>query len=160
LFKNVKMDDVFEIILHKATSYCSKYEKCEYDVRKKMIEWHVNSSTADKIIDFLIDNEFIDHNRFVKAFVHDAIYLKKHGRIKIKQSLRQKKISETLINEVLKDIDTEHYNRNVEHLITQRFNSISITKEKKPMIVKSLYSRGFEPEITYKVLEKIIQTKT
>ena len=148
----------YKDIEKKAISYCIKSEKCEYDIRQKMIEWRTDKETIDKIINNLIDNNFINHQRYVNAFVHDAIYIINWGRLKIRYLLQQKKISETLINEAIGNINIEDYEKNLEKLIRQRFQAqIPVTVADKLKIIKSLYSRGFEPDVTERIIERVLK---
>jgi regulatory protein len=141
--------------LIKAMSYCAHSEKCEWDVRAKLREWGAESGTHDKIVDYLIENKFIDHVRYTNAYVNDAIKLKGWGRIKIRAVLRMKNISSSTISEVFQNINEIEYQDMIRKLLETRFTSSFPDEQSKLKAVKSLYSRGYEPEIVIGIINNI-----
>ena len=71
--------------------YCSKAEHCIDDVRQKLWTWKVPTEEHDDIINTLIDNNFINEQRYAEAFVKDKFRFNHWGRIKISLMLRAKK---------------------------------------------------------------------
>ena len=143
----------FNEMLNRAMDYCSRSEKCEFDVRKKLRDWNADNTVIEDVIDALYADQFIDHKRYVKAFVNDAVKLKLWGRIKIRSNLKVKSICSEIITEALSQIDEEEYLNKIIYLIQTRHRHAIGNDESRYKIVKSLYSRGYESEIVLKAID-------
>lgn len=147
----------FEKYLSKAQSYCSRAEKCESDVRTYLYKQGVDAKDIAKIVDRLVDDKFVDNARYARAFVSDAFKFNKWGRLKIRQALLAKGISEKLMSEPLSGIDETEYMSLLESLLRTKLKSVRGDDEYKlkASVFRFAYSRGFEPELVEKVWEKI-----
>ena len=147
----------FEKYLLKAQSYCSRAEKCESDVRTYLYKQHVASETIEKIVDSLKGDKFVDNERYARAFVSDAFKFNKWGRLKIRQALLAKGISDKIMAEPLSEIDETEYMSLLESLVKAKLKSVRGDDEYKvkASVFRFAYSRGFEPELVEKVWEKI-----
>ena len=147
----------FEKYLSKAQSYCSRAEKCESDVRMYLYKQGVDSDSIAKIIDSLVDDKFVDNARYVRAFVSDAFKFNKWGRLKIRQALLAKGISEKLMLQPLAEIDDSEYMSLLENILRAKLKSLRGDDEYKvkASVFRFAYSRGFEQELVEKVWEKL-----
>lgn len=147
----------FEKYLSKAQSYCSRAEKCESDVRTYLYKQGVDAKDIAKIVDRLVDDKFVDNARYARAFVSDAFKFNKWGRLKIRQALLAKGISEKLMSEPLSGIDETEYMSLLESLLRTKLKLVRGDDEYKlkASVFRFAYSRGFEPELVEKVWEKL-----
>ena len=147
----------FEKYLIKAQSYCSRAEKCESDVWTYLYKQQVDTETITKIIESLVEDKFVDNERYANAFVSDAIKFNKWGRLKIRQALMAKRISEKNISVALLKIDNAEYLSLLENLIKTKLKSLKDGDEYKTKIsvFRFAYSRGFEQDIVEKVWERL-----
>ena len=147
----------FEKYLSKAQSYCSRAEKCESDVRTYLFKQSVDTNVISKIVESLVADKFVDNARYVRAFVSDAFKFNKWGRLKIRQALLAKGISEKLMTQPLSEIDETEYMSLLESLLHAKLKSVHDDDEYKvkASVFRFAYSRGFEPELVEKVWEKI-----
>ena len=77
-----------EAALKKAARYCSTAEHCRAEVAEKLRQWGVPASSAEQILTRLVQERFIDEERFCRAFVNDKHLLAKWGkRGKVPKSL-------------------------------------------------------------------------
>jgi len=135
-----------DYFLSKAMKFCSTKEVCISDIQKKLIEWKADESFLEEIISNLIEEKFIDEQRYVQSFVIDKLNFNNWGRNKIRFELQKKHISSTLINTALQNIDTEIYSIIIDKLIKTKHKEIK-TKDSKIILTKIsnfLISRGFE----------------
>ena len=95
--------------LKKAQEYCAKEEKCRADVNRKLREWGADSENYEKIIEALVNDDFINEQRYAQFFAHDKFKFNKWGKIKIAYELRLKKIPITIINSAINGIDMDAY---------------------------------------------------
>jgi len=149
--------EYFEKYLQKAQSYCSRAEKCESDVRIYLYKQGVDSDMVSKIIDSLVADRFVDNARYARAFVSDAFKFNKWGRVKIRQALLAKGISEKFISHPLAEIDDTEYMSLLENLLRAKLKSAHGDDEYKlkASVFRFAMSRGFEAELVEKVWEKI-----
>jgi regulatory protein len=61
----------YEQALHRSAAYCSRSERCAWDIRRKMDAWEIPSGQQNQIIQQLRKEKFIDEERYCKAFVND-----------------------------------------------------------------------------------------
>ena len=150
-------NEEFEKYLFKAQAYCSRAEKCENDVRTYLFKQKVDSETISKIIESLVDDKFIDNARYARAFVSDAFKFNKWGRLKIRQTLLAKGISDKVMVEPLSEIDESAYMSLIESLLKAKLKSVHGDDEYKikASVFRFAYSRGFEPELVEKVWAKL-----
>ncbi|RZF61696.1 regulatory protein RecX [Sphingobacterium corticibacterium] len=133
----------------KAESYCAYQERAQQEVRNKLYEWGLDQETLENIIAQLIEENFLNEERFAKAYTLGRFRMKGWGKIKIKQHLKLKKVSEPLIRLALKTIDMDEYHKKIEETINKKIKetkkAISFTEKSK--IHTHLLSKGFENEI-------------
>ena len=144
--------------LSKVQFICSRQEKCCYDIRKKLQDWNVSTEEQDDIIQSLIEDKFIDEERYTIFFVRDKFRFNKWGRIKIIHHLKQKQIPEFIINNALDQLDDNEYRENLMELLSAKKKSI---REDDPYQLKAklfrfAQSRGFESQITLNLIDKLL----
>jgi regulatory protein len=133
--------------LLKKTSYaCSKSEHCKSDIIEKLKRLQTPSDVIERIVSKLVDNGFIDEERFAKAFVRDKYRFNKWGTYKIVQNLRMKQIESDIIDKALQEIDRKEYLENLKNLIHAKQKSIHAKNsfELKNKLIRFALSRGFE----------------
>lgn len=143
--------------LLKATELCSHSEKCAFDIELKCREWQLSSEETTKVTEFLIQEKYIDHQRYANSFVSDKFKLNKWGKIKIAYPLRQKHLGNALIQSALDSLDDVIYLEVLSELLSVKAKTV---KEKDPYSRRSkllafAQSRGFEVDLALKVMEKI-----
>jgi regulatory protein len=133
-------------ILDKARHYCACQERCIYDVEMKMKQWKVRPALAAGIIKKLEEENFLNEERFARAFAGGKFRMKKWGRNKIIAALRAKKISGPAIQNALEDIDEQEYLKVLKKLIAEKKEKLSEPESiaAKNKIYNFAISRGFE----------------
>ena len=136
----------FEQALQRAASLCSVSEHCIQDINTKLKNWGVNQSDAEKIIDYLIDEKYIDEARYAQAYTNDKFRFAHWGRIKIKAMLRLQHISESHINEALDNIPQEEYEEILDGVIKSKQRSMNECESfsARGKIIRFALQRGFE----------------
>lgn len=141
---------------HKIEAYCAYQERCEKEVVDRLNKWDIYGEQADVIIADLISNNFLNEERFAEAFVSGKVRIKRWGKIKIKQHLKQKQISAYSINKALNSIEDELYVLNLNHLIEKKKKDLKVIKtlswENKVKIQRYLQSKGYENDLIFEAL--------
>ena len=144
-------------LLHKAASYCSISEHCISEVEMKLNAWGVETGEATKIIQHLIEDDFINEKRYCIAFVKDKFHFNKWGKIKISYSLKQKGIDNELISNALNTIDEGEYEEMLAVLLKAKLKTIKWEYEYEKMgkLFNFAQSRGFESSIIDKTIRRL-----
>lgn len=136
----------FEEIKQKLVNYCVYQDRCHYEVELKMREFVLIPEAKDEILLYLIQENYLNEERFAKSYARGKFYIKRWGKNKIKQNLTAKGIAERLINTSFKEIDDEDYQQTIRNFIQKALPTYKGLKEyeKKQKLIKLLMSKGFE----------------
>ena len=91
----------------KLCSYCSYQERSTLEVETKMRDFDLNEKDKEDLLDYLVDEGFLDDHRFAMTYAGSKFRLKKWGKFKIRISLQQKGIPDYLCDEALSEISDE-----------------------------------------------------
>ncbi|MDQ0782876.1 regulatory protein [Chryseobacterium sp. W4I1] len=148
-----KKSFTFDEIKLKLVNYCVYQDRCHAEVEQKMREFLLIDEAKDEIILYLLKENYLNEERFTRSYIRGKFYIKHWGRNKIKMHLKQKQISEKLINKCFDEIDEDDYNKMIRKIFESYYSKQKGLQEyqKKTKTIKYLMSRGFE-------YEKIINT--
>ncbi len=132
-------------IYEKLTNFCAYQERCRADVIEKLYKLKIPKEEFDVYIDKLKTENFLNEERYVKAFI-SAHSKKKWGKTKIKSALAGKKLDSGLVKKYLDLIEEGDYDGQIKELLQKKWKSIRTgsPKEKKNKLVRFLLSKGFE----------------
>ena len=138
-----------EQALQKLRHYCGYQERCHSEVKEKLYSLGIFKNEQDAIIATLIEEGYLDEERFAVAFAGGKFRVKKWGRVKIKYELKQKQVSEYSIKKALQQIKEDDYRDVLKKLINEKNASL---KNEQPLVRKKktidyLLQRGFETEL-------------
>ncbi len=136
--------------------FCSLQDKCQWDVRKKLNQWGLLENTKDLIMMELIEDGFIDEERFSKSFCRGKFRIKKWGRLKIVNELKSKNISNVCIRKGLQQIKEEEYLKTLQELYDKKKSFLKDNNWfiKKGKIAKHLQQKGFESSLVWELINK------
>ncbi len=141
----------------KIASYCAYQERCQQEVRNKLYSYELYQGEVDELIAWLITENYVNEERFAITFAGGKFRIKKWGKFKITQALKQKEISDYCINKAIQEIDFEDYLATIKELASKKLNeySLRISNEYqlKHKIGKYIISKGFEPDLVWKSLK-------
>lgn len=151
-YKNMSYDRALE----KAMRYCSYQERCVLDLEKRFYAWNVEKSDWDKILDYLIEEDFLNENRYVEAFVRGKFRIKKWGKNKIKMGLMSKRVfNEQQFNSVVEsEIGDEDYMKTMVDLIEKKGQLIKEDDgvKKRDKLYRYMMGKGYESGLIAKEL--------
>jgi len=146
-----------EEALQKLKHYCAYQERCHSEVKEKLYSLGVWKKDHDEIIASLIGENYLNEERFARAYAGGKFRVKQWGRVKIKYALKQKQVSEYSIKKALKQIDEEDYMKVLNKLAKEKYAALK--NEQYPVRKKKtkdyLLQKGFEPELIRKVAGEI-----
>ena len=148
-----------EQALQKIKQYCGYQERSHYEVKQKLYDLGVWKKEHDEIISALIEEGYLNEERFAIAFAGGKWRIKQWGRIKIKYELKQKQVSDYCIKKAMKQIEDEEYLTALQKLAKEKYTSLKgdqyLVRRKKTM--DYLVQRGFETELVKGVIENILK---
>lgn len=151
-----------EEALVKLSSYCAYQERSEKEVWDKMSDYNLSQFSQECVIDLLKEENFLNESRFVRAYAGGKFRTKKWGKLKIKNGLRQKGISEHLMQVALKQINDEDYYNTLTALLEKKANTLSDSLnafEIKKKLFNFAVSKGYEMSLIFEIAEEISKSK-
>jgi regulatory protein len=148
---------LFKTALSKSMALCSRREHCISDLRTKLESWGLEINDIEKIITELKKENFINEERFARAFVKDKFNYNKWGKVKISAHLRLKHIPSEIIKHALDSIDNELYLKVLNELMKSHTKSVKAKNQydKKGKLLRYGLSKGFESNLLYEILNEI-----
>lgn len=145
----------YQEALKKAMKYCAYQERCQKEVRNKLFELGANYGDIENIISELIEQNFINEERFATSFARGKFYYKQWGKYKIRQELKARDISEYCIKKGLKEIDEQDYQSTLQKLITKKAKEIGGGKGAKNQqrLYTYLSGKGYESDDIWEKLK-------
>lgn len=142
----------------KLAAYCAYQERCQEEVRTKLAERKIFGEDAENLIVLMIEEGFLNEERFARAFARGKFKLNQWGKNKIQQELKWRKISPYCIKQAMNEIDGEDYWQTILKLATRKSQS---TKASSPLVLRYkitayLMSRGFETDLIEEALNEVI----
>lgn len=138
-----------EQALQKLKHYCAYQERCHQEAREKMFRLGIRKKDHDGILAALIEENYLNEERFAMAYAGGKWRVKQWGRVKIRFELKQKQVSDYCIKKAMKQIDEEEYLAALNRLAAEKYASLKneqyLVRKKRTM--DFLVSRGFEPEL-------------
>jgi len=152
----ISFSDDEKIIVEKIQSYCIYQERCVKEVKNKLFSFKVNPKLAEKIIQTLIDNDYLNEERFSEMFVRGKLRIKKWGRIKLKHELRSKGIDIDIIENKINKINEKEYIEYFNQFSTNKIKFLKGSKDqKKRSFINYFTYRGWENSLIYEKLKDI-----
>ncbi|MDP3360297.1 MAG: regulatory protein RecX [Lutibacter sp.] len=140
-------------------NFCAYQERCHKEIEQKLYDLHMIPEAKEKIILHLIQHNFLNEERFSKAFARGKFSIKNWGRIKIVNELKFRNISPYNIKTALKEIDENDYLNTLEKIAKKKWVLIKEPNafKKRSKLVSYLSSKGYESEFIYEVLNGFIK---
>lgn len=148
-------------IKKKLEYYCAYQERCHGEVVKKLNELRVSQNDADEIIVHLINENFLNEERFAQNFARGKHRIKHWGKVRIVSELKVRDISQVNINTALKEIPEGDYLDAFEKLAEKSWESISETNDlkKRKKFCDYLIRKGYETDLIYSKLKELEKTE-
>lgn len=158
--KTYKYTDAATAVL-KMQRYCAYQERSHNEVRSKLIEIGVYGDTIDQVLIELIQENFLNEERFAKAFARGKFNVKRWGRIRIKQELKLHKISAYCLKKAMEEIPEEDYLKTLQELVRKKSELLQEEDNYKLRIKLFAYvhQKGYETPLINIVLDEFLKKK-
>lgn len=144
--------------LVKLMQFCAYRDRSQKEVEDKLCEMRMIPEARGEIIIKLMQEDFLNEERFAQSFVRGKFRIKKWGRLKIIQELKLRQISSPLIRIAMREITDQEY---LETLNTLAEKKLALLREpnkikRKQKLVNHLLQKGYEPDLVYEVANRIM----
>lgn len=153
------------MLLPRAQKFCDYQERYQQEVRDKLYSWGAKPNEVEQILCQLVEQDYINEERFARAFARGKFRIKHWGKNKIRQELKFRKISEYCIKQALLEISDEEYLEILKQVIEKKSRNVGArsarpdnkqgrqTPPQQHKIAQYAISRGFEPDLIGDILK-------
>ncbi|MBR0540232.1 MAG: RecX family transcriptional regulator [Bacteroidales bacterium] len=143
-------------VLDKMAKYCAYQERCVKDVKDKLKTYDIAEKEKNIILEYLLDNRFVNDERFAKSFVRGKVNQSGWGVNKIRFHLIQKGIDKDIIEEALGQTDEETYRQRLIEILKAKAKTVKAASdyEKKRKLAAYAIQKGFEGSLIWEVLKE------
>jgi len=146
---------VSDVVIQKLRHYCAYQERCHEEVRTKLLSLKIYGNDLEEAINKLIEDDFLNEERFAKAYASGKFRMKKWGRIKILNGLKQRKISDYCIRKGMAEIEEDDYLKTLKQLITSATKKYKSNNpfETNSRVAKYIISKGYESNLVWSMMK-------
>ncbi|MGB5941616.1 MAG: regulatory protein RecX [Leeuwenhoekiella sp.] len=146
----------------KLERFCAYQDRCHQEAVEQLRQMRMIPEAIDVIVVHLINENFLDEERFARSFARGKFRIKKWGKKRIILELRRKGIHKNLIEKALTEIDDVAYYQTFETLAKKRFNQLTAEKKiqaKRKKFADYLLYRGWPSTWVYDKAKELIPYK-
>jgi len=138
-----------EEAIQKLKHYCAYQERCHSDVKEKLFSLGIWKKDQDEVVSALIEEGYLNEERFAMAFAGGKWRIKRWGKGKIKYELKLRGVSDYCIRKAMKEIDDTDYKTNLQKLAKKKYDSLKGLQPalRKRKTISYMVGRGFEAEL-------------
>jgi regulatory protein len=153
-FKSYTVEEATKVLEH----FCAYQERCHKEVEKKLYELKMIPEAKEKIILHLLQHDYLNEERFARTFARGKFSIKNWGKRRIVNELKFKNISSYNISAALEEIDDHDYLKALQKIAEKKLPLLKESNvfKKRNKLSTFLISKGFEPELVYKVVNNIV----
>lgn len=142
----------------KAERYCAYQERCHSEVTTKLRNMRMIPEAIDLITAHLIENDFLNEERFSRSYVRGKFNIKNWGKGRIISELQRRNISKFNIKLALQEIDEKDYLEKLDHIARKRLTQIaeSNLQSRRKKLADYLLYRGWEINLVYSKISELI----
>lgn len=160
--KEIEVSDINDILYSNEVSkgkdialrYLSSM-RTEKEVRDKLSEKEINPDAIDDVINYLINEKFINDYEYALFFSRDKLNINKYGINKIRDSMRIKGLNSNIIEEALDKLPYEKQYENLMTAAKRKFYSLSNDDKRKEKLIRHLLYKGYEYSMIKYALEDL-----
>lgn len=143
--------------LPKAKNYCAYQERCHSEVQDKLYGFGLSKNEADQILSTLIEENYLNEERFAIMYAGGHFRTKHWGRVKIKYELKKKMVSDYCIKKAISFIDDIAYIKTLSWLAEKKLKTLKSEKNlfiRKKKLQDHLLQKGYESDLIREIVNK------
>jgi regulatory protein len=147
-----------EQALQKAKHYCAYQERSHAEVKEKLYSLGLYKTEVEEALSLLIEENYLNEERFAIAFAGGKFRIKQWGKVKIKYGLKEKRVSDYCIKKALQQIDDADYLKTLQRLFDAKLKTLKSEKNifiKKRKLQDHLMQKGFESNLIGQLVNRL-----
>lgn len=144
------------------THYCKYQDRCHSEVRNKLLELGCRGEELEAFIAEMVAGGFLNEERFAKAYARGKFRMKHWGKLKIRQQLKMKKISDYCIKKGMEEIDGEEYLSVAKEIVEKKWQELSSERSiatRKGKVYRHALQKGYEADIVLETINEIARKR-
>ena len=149
-----------EQALQKAKQFCAYQERCHSETKEKLYSFGLHKNDVEELLAQLIEENFLNEERYAIAFAGGYFRTKQWGRVKIKYALAQKKVSAYCIKIALAQIDQTDYEKSLDKLAKAKMATLKNEKNvflKNNKLQNYLLQKGYEGSLISSLINTMLK---
>ncbi|HLA53998.1 MAG TPA: regulatory protein RecX [Flavitalea sp.] len=146
-------DQAFQKLKH----FCGYQERTHQEVKDKLYSLGLWKKDVETTLSRLIEEDYLNEERFAKAFAGGKFRMKQWGRVKIIYEMKQKGISAYCMKIGLREIEQDEYEKTLRKLAEKKRATLSGEKNgfiKKRKLMDYLLQKGYERDLCLTVINE------
>ncbi|MEO1012582.1 MAG: regulatory protein RecX [Bacteroidota bacterium] len=142
----------------KLERYCTYQERCHKEVVSKLNDMKMIPEVIDHIVVHLIQENYLNEERFARSFARGKFNMKSWGRNRIEAELKYRNISPYNIKAALQEVNDTDYHARLDVLAQKRVSELRDTdlQKKRKKLAGYLLYRGWESDLVYAKVRELI----
>ncbi len=124
------------------------------EVRNKLESWKVQPAVLEKIINELVEKDFLNEERFVRMYIGSKLRINHWGINKIMYELKKKQVPELFVQIGIGEIDHDEYQSILKEIISKKEATLPEKDpiKRKQKLANYAIGKGFSAGLVWKVL--------
>ena len=141
----------------KIEKYCSYQERSQLQVKRKLKDYGLSTTDTDVLLMELVSDNFINEERFTRAFVFGKFKTKGWGKKKIQQGLKALGVNDGLINRILDELPDDDYTHRLEGIAHKKWKLIKgeTLYERQVKLQRFLLGKGYGMDAVMEIAKKL-----
>ncbi|GGH66213.1 MAG: RecX family transcriptional regulator [Bacteroidetes bacterium] len=154
------MDKIYDLDIARNTikKFCAYQERSQKQVRERLQKMGLIEDAINLLISECIQENYLNEERFARAFVRGKHKIKKWGRKRLELELKKHEVSDYVMRKAMSEIDDDSYDDQLQELAEKRWNSVTEPNrfKKGKKVVDYLLRRGYESSAVWEVVHSFI----
>lgn len=135
---------------------CSRREYCMSDILKKaMTALEGNRDEAQKILDVLVSEKYVDDKRYAAAYAREKAMISGWGETKIRYMLSAKRIDRSIVDQALTEIDADKADSRLQKILENKAKSLKEDPQMRLKLIRFVLGRGYKYDDVVKVIASL-----
>jgi regulatory protein len=143
----------------KIQHYCAYQERSHREVKEKLYTYGLYKNEVEELLARCISEGFLNEERFARSFAGGKFRVKKWGRLKIENELKQHGLSKNCIARGLKELNPDDYTKTLRTLLAKKIAASQAPDNYslKNKVARFAIGKGYESELVWSLLEELIK---
>lgn len=149
-----------EGMLVRMAGLCAGAEQCSADIRSKILKKGFSVEAAERMIEYLRKNRYLDDARYARAYAADKVRFSGWGRMKVRMGLRGKGLADSDITRALEYMAEEDYKEALGKVMYAKARALDLADVKdRQKLYRHMASRGFESQLIIAAMRELMKGK-